>query len=75
MHILREEGGTCPPHSPLNRNSNFLGGAFPPFPLDHYLERTYFKPFSIIILTRALCKLFRCHLNIHIIYHLMHLVD
>ena len=51
------------------------GGAFLPILCAHCLERTYFHPFSIIILIRALCIPFPWNLNVlYIIYHLMHIV-
>ena len=47
------------------------GGVFPQFLNPHDLERTYFQPFSIIILICALCILFPWNLNLrYIIYHL-----
>ena len=42
---------------PLNRNSKCFEGPFPPFLDANYLERTYFRPFSIIILICALYTL------------------
>ena len=51
-----------------------FGEEYPPFLPAHYLERTYFRPFSIILVC-TLCILLQWNLNIlYIIYHLMHLV-
>ena len=60
-----------PPIPPLTRNSKFFGGEhFPPFlhsftisAFVHYPEKTYFQPFSKMILICVLCILFQWNLN------------
>ena len=77
-----EDGGIPPLElvPPLNSNFTKNQASHPPSPPNtsihaHWLERTYFQPFSIIILICALCILFLWNLNtLYTIYHLMHLI-
>ena len=53
----------------MNKQTTFLGGAFPQFLHAHYQERTYFQTFFIIILICASWILFPWKLNIlYILY-------
>ena len=60
-----------PPHTHLIEIVIFLGGAFPLFLCSNCLERTYFQPFSIVILICVMNILFPWNLSIlYVIYYL-----
>ena len=55
----------------MNRQTTFFrGGSISPFLHAHYLERTYFQPFLIIILACASYIIFPWNINISI-YHVL----
>ena len=61
----------------MNKQTTFFGRGrvFPIFLRAHYLERTYFQPFFIIVSICASCIFFPWNLNIlYIHYHLIHFV-